>query len=1070
MSSTSYLPGSAHHQLAATLSSLKDFQRATVDRIIGLFKNPEHSQRILVADEVGLGKTIVAKGVVASLLMEWHESRPFRVTYICSNLALASENRTKLAVFKKNSQARFVREPAYSRLAEVALLPEASATDDALLEFCTLTPSTSFSMTYGAGNRRERLIIFAALLKDPEIGPLQDQLSDLFRERVQDVNGWVSDLKAIKARTLDVQVVADFHRKLRSTKVPCERSMLEVLQHIAQFGVDRDRSEERGILREIRLVFAHCCAAQLKADLFILDEFQRFDSLLDQSDENEHSLIAQQVFRNRRRDKILLLSATPFKAMSTINDDENDDGHLIKLQQILRFLNLTPLTTYEPARKSLQSELMRLRQPGIKVDQLSSEPRHALEELLRPLICRTERSQIAGKGDGLTADFEIDCTAEVSPDDVRAYIELDQLSKQLEQKAQIRVSGQMMDFFKSAAWPLSFSTGYKLQEVLQRCYQAENRDVYRQVRRSKTLWLPRERVASYQLNVALEAPNPSFRALTKHLFTSTRKNGPEMLLWVPPTRPHYPLAGFYSGHENFTKTLVFSAWAMVPRMMSGLLSYEAERRALGKRAAKLEYFPTRGRGDDYTRTSQHQETHRLFRLESCDLAIWSLLYPSKMLAKLPLDVGGASLESLIASRITHFKSLLAPLGAGHAGTRNQNHWYLLAPMLLDQCHFSGWCEAWLASEEIAPERAEEIQKRLNNTNLLGVMPDDLPEYLAWLSVGSPAVCAYRALLVSGRESDGHQQQATQVAHSFMTLFNTLNGSAAIRRMPDRQHWWSMVRYCAEGGLQAVLEEYFYMLAPEGNAEKVVEAVSNVLHTRASSVKVWKAGDKTDHTHLRCHYAVQLGTQSISDSKGQERVVSIRESFNSPFRPFVLTSTSIGQEGLDFHWYCSDIVHWNLPGNPIDLEQREGRVNRYQSLVVRRRVAQALADHPEAPQGWHALFETAAGQDRSTDLVPYWHYPTGDAKIRRLVPMLALSHEHQRYPQMLKILSLYRLAFGQPGQSELVAYLNGLNLSEGELDELKQRLMIQLAPVLYGGGGQSGEYQQASYSQEPIYAV
>jgi hypothetical protein len=72
-----------------------------------------------------------------------------------------------------------------------------------------------------------------------------------------------------------------------------------------------------------------------------------------------------------------------------------------------------------------------------------------------------------------------------------------------------------------------------------------------------------------------------------------------------------------------------------------------------------------------------------------------------------------------------------------------------------------------------------------------------------LSVGSPAVCAYQALLESGKESDGHQQQATQVAHSFMTLFNTVNGSAAIRRMPDRQHWWSMVRYCAEGGLQAV---------------------------------------------------------------------------------------------------------------------------------------------------------------------------------------------------------------------------------------------------------------------------
>ena len=37
---------------------------------------------------------------------------------------------------------------------------------------------------------------------------------------------------------------------------------------------------------------------------------------------------------------------------------------------------------------------------------------------------------------------------------------------------------------------------------------------------------------------------------------------------------------------------------------------------------------------------------------------------------------------------------------------------------------------------------------------------------------------------------------------------------------------------------------------------------------------------------------------------------------------MLASTSIGQEGLDFHNYCRRIVHWNLPSNPIDLEQRE----------------------------------------------------------------------------------------------------------------------------------------------------
>ncbi len=81
-------------------------------------------------------------------------------------------------------------------------------------------------------------------------------------------------------------------------------------------------------------------------------------------------------------------------------------------------------------------------------------------------------------------------------------------------------------------------------------------------------------------------------------------------------------------------------------------------------------------------------------------------------------------------------------------------------------------------------------------------------------------------------------------------------------------------------------------------------------------------------------------------------------------------------------------------------------------------------------------------------MPYWHYPQGDAKIRRLIPSLAFSEEARRYPNMQKVLSLYRLAFGQPGQSELLEHLKSLNLDSDALAYLKRQLMIRLAPVLY----------------------
>ena len=45
---------------------------------------------------------------------------------------------------------------------------------------------------------------------------------------------------------------------------------------------------------------------------------------------------------------------------------------------------------------------------------------------------------------------------------------------------------------------------------------------------------------------------------------------------------------------------------------------------------------------------------------------------------------------------------------------------------------------------------------------------------------------------------------------------------------------------------------------------------------------------------------------INENESTNRTESIRTAFNSPFWPFVLASTSIGQEGLDFYYYCKRI--------------------------------------------------------------------------------------------------------------------------------------------------------------------
>ena len=71
----------------------------------------------------------------------------------------------------------------------------------------------------------------------------------------------------------------------------------------------------------------------------------------------------------------------------------------------------------------------------------------------------------------------------------------------------------------------------------------------------------------------------------------------------------------------------------------------------------------------------------------------------------------------------------------------------------------------------------------------------------------------------------------------------------------------------------------------------------------------------------------------SDQQASQHPDAVGAAFNPPFWPFVMGTTYIGQEGLDFHWYCHAVVHWNLPPNPVDLEQREGRVHQAPPPVV-----------------------------------------------------------------------------------------------------------------------------------------
>src|SRR4051812_34055602 len=82
------------------LSKLKDFQQDTVEYVYRrMFTDPDRTSRFLLADEVGLGKTLVARGVTARCIDDlWDDVERIDILYICSNADIARQNIARLNV------------------------------------------------------------------------------------------------------------------------------------------------------------------------------------------------------------------------------------------------------------------------------------------------------------------------------------------------------------------------------------------------------------------------------------------------------------------------------------------------------------------------------------------------------------------------------------------------------------------------------------------------------------------------------------------------------------------------------------------------------------------------------------------------------------------------------------------------------------------------------------------------------------------------------------------------------------------------------------------------------------
>jgi uncharacterized membrane protein YkvA (DUF1232 family) len=118
---------------------------------------------------------------------------------------------------------------------------------------------------------------------------------------------------------------------------------------------------------------------------------------------------------------------------------------------------------------------------------------------------------------------------------------------------------------------------------------------------------------------------------------------------------------------------------------------------------------------------------------------------------------------------------------------------------------------------------------------------------------------------------------------------------------------------------------------------------------------------------------------------------------------------------------------------VDLEQREGRINRFDGLVVRRNVRLdyplSAIPHRDGSRSniWDELFREIEERPRGTQhfkhgLFPHWVYePVVDQplRIRRHIAIFEGSRDRAHYERLKKYLFYYRLAFGQARQQDLL---------------------------------------------------
>ncbi|NKV38784.1 hypothetical protein GS919_02730 [Rhodococcus hoagii] len=409
----------------AIVAGLRPFQQHTVEHVVDRFYGPDRCSRFLVADETGLGKSMVARGVIARAI-EHLEDDPaidrIDVLYVCSNVDLARQNLRRLNVTGGADV------PMPGRLGLLAVhsgnLKHRNDNGRKPVNLVSLTPGTSFEKGHQTGRRDERALLFWLLDRHLDMSKRQRNAAlKLLRGQV-DASRFPDDVEASSRPTPTAWTsTSSSGSSQRSGHVSmaqlCSTSS-PTCSPVGSRASDLPSPTSRGPQphRRLRTALAHAGVEALEPDLIILDEFQRFTDLLDTK--TEAGELAEQLFGYPDA-RVLLLSATPYKPLTLAGETELGQSHQDQFLSTVNFLA-------KGARPGLSAEVteqLDLFRSSI-VGRTDARPAvDALEKLLLDVMCRTERPTTEARS---MVDERAVLVDGITADDLLDYVALEQLS------------------------------------------------------------------------------------------------------------------------------------------------------------------------------------------------------------------------------------------------------------------------------------------------------------------------------------------------------------------------------------------------------------------------------------------------------------------------------------------------------------------------------------------------------------------------------------------------------------------------------------------------------------------